>query len=182
MRPGLPSWAQVTPARLAHVERVVALITTWAEALRLPATERDRWLRAAWLHDALRDAPEDELRRLVPDEPGPTELLHGPAAAVRAASDGEPDSGVLSAVRWHSVGSAHWDRVGQALYSADFLEPGRSFDREARAELAARFPTAMDEVVREVAARRVAWLIRSGWFIPETTWRFWNHVAGGWPM
>ena len=63
-----------------------------------------------------------------------------------------------------------------------FLEPGRSFDREARAGLAARFPAAMDEVVREVAARRVQWLVRSGWFIPETTWRFWNHVAGGWPM
>jgi 2-amino-4-hydroxy-6-hydroxymethyldihydropteridine diphosphokinase len=172
----------VTPARQAHVEGVVALVTSWAEAMSLSPVERDRWSRAAWLHDALRDAPEAELRRLVPDEPGPIELLHGPAAAVRAAADGEEDSGVLSAVRWHSVGSAHWDRVGQVLYCADFLEPGRNFDREGRAALAARFPSAVDEVVREVAARRVAWLVRSGWFIPETTWRFWNHVAGGWPM
>ena len=182
MRSGLPSWAQVTPARLAHVERVVALITTWADGIHLDPLERERWIRAAWLHDALRDAPEEELRRLVPNEPGLTELLHGPAAAVRAVADGEEDAGVLSAVRWHSVGSAHWDRVGQALYCADFLEPGRSFERDARAELAARFPTAMDGVVRDVAARRVTWLVRSGWFIPETTWRFWNHVAGGRPM
>ena len=178
---GLPAWAQVSPARLAHVERVVALVSDWADQLGLPEAERTRWLRAAWLHDALRDAPGPELRRLVPDEPGPTELLHGPAAAVRARQDGEDDAGVLGAVHWHSLGSAHWDRVGQALYCADFLEPGRKFDREERAALAARFPRAVDEVVREVAARRVAWLVRSGWFIPETTWRFWNHLAGGWP-
>ena len=179
--PGLPPWAQVTPARLAHIERVVGLLDGWADALHLAEPERDRWLRAAWLHDALRDAPEAELRRLAPDEPGPTELLHGPAASVRAAADGEQDPGILGAVHWHSVGSAHWDRVGQALYCADFLEPGRSFDREARAELVTRFPEAPKEVLREVAGRRVAWLVRSGWFIPETTWRFWNHAAGGWP-
>ena len=84
MSNGLPEWAQVSPARLAHVERVVALVAHWADQLGLPEAERTRWLRAAWLHDALRDAPEAELRRLAPDEPGPTDLLHGPAAAVRA--------------------------------------------------------------------------------------------------
>ena len=124
----------------AFFERVVALVAHWADQLGLPEAERTRWLRAAWLHDALRDAPEAELRRLAPDEPGPTDLLHGPAAAVRARQDGEDDAGVLGAVHWHSLGSAHWDRAGQALYCADFLEPGRKFDREERATLAARFP------------------------------------------
>lgn len=181
MSPGLPPWAQVTPARQAHVERVVGLLAEWARRLAVPAAERERWLRAGWLHDALRDASEAELRRLVPDEPGPLELLHGPAAAVRARADGEDDAGVLGAVHWHSLGSAHWDRVGQALYCADFLEPGRKFDRAERAELAARFPEAMDEVLRAVVARRVTWLIRAGWSIPETTWRFWNHLAGSRP-
>ena len=156
-------------------------MSRWSDTLQLSPVERDRWLRAAWLHDALRDASESELRRLVPEAQGPSDLLHGPAAAVQAAAHGEEDSGVLSAVRWHSVGSAHWDRVGQALYCADFLEPGRTFDQDERARLAERFPSAPDEVVRDVAARRVIWLLRSGWFIPETTWRFWNHVAGGWP-
>ena len=59
----LPEWAVATPERRAHIERVAALLSTWATALRVPAAERARWLRAACLHDALRDAPAaDELQ------------------------------------------------------------------------------------------------------------------------
>src|SRR5919197_417291 len=119
----LPPWATVTPERRAHVERVAALVSTWAAALRVPDAERARWLRAAWLHDALRDAPAVD------------ELAHGPMAADRAAQDGERDRGVLDAVRYHSLGYAEWDDVGKMLYLADYLEPGRPFDRERRGEL-----------------------------------------------
>lgn len=173
-----PSWARVSAPRLEHVRRVVRLLDEWAGAMAVSAAERERWLRAAWLHDALRDAPEAELRSLAPDVEGPVDLLHGPAAAARAAALGETDAGVLSAVRWHSIGSPLWDRVGQALYCADFLEPGRSFEPAARAALAARYPADPDGVLREVARWRLGWLVRSGWSIPESTWRFWNHLAG----
>lgn len=175
---GLPYWARVSPERVRHIERVARLMHQWAEAMALSPGEQERWLRGAWLHDALRDASEAELRQLVPDEPGPVELLHGPAAAARAEREGEDDPGILSAIRWHSVGSAGWDLAGRALYCADFLEPGRSFDREARAALAERFPAAPEHVVLDVARRRVGWMVRSGWAIPETTWRFWNQVVG----
>ena len=37
-------------------------------------------------------------------------------------------------------GYAGWDMVGRMLYCADYLEPGRAFKREWRAELARRFP------------------------------------------
>jgi HD superfamily phosphohydrolase YqeK len=141
--------------------------------------ERARWLRAVWLHDALRDAPEEQLIRLAPDAIGPEELRHGPAAAVRAAEDGEMDAGVLAAVRYHSVGSAEWDQAGRVLYCADFLEPGRSFDPEARAELAARFPNDPAGVLYEVTRRRLLYAVRSGWTIPEETIRFWNRVVAG---
>jgi 2-amino-4-hydroxy-6-hydroxymethyldihydropteridine diphosphokinase len=66
--------------------------------------------------------------------------------------------------------------AGTALYSADFLEPGRKFDAEARADLARRFPQAPGEVLREVATRRLHWLVQSGWAIPEPTWQFWNSL------
>jgi len=59
----LPPWAVVTPERRAHVERVAALITTWATAMKVPERERARWLSAAWLHDALRDAPAAQRAR-----------------------------------------------------------------------------------------------------------------------
>lgn len=173
----LPPWARVSAERRAHVERVAALIDRWAVALRLPAAERTRWSRAAWLHDALRDAPEAELKRWAPGLTAPVELLHGPAAAARAGSEGEADRGVLDAVRFHSIGSDRWEAVGRALYCADFLEPGRSFDAESRSALAARFPDDPDGVFREVVRARLLWLIRSGWPLPDPTVRLWNSLA-----
>jgi HD superfamily phosphohydrolase YqeK len=174
---GLPPWATVGRKRLAHVERVVALVAEWADALAVEPGERARWLRAAWLHDAMRDAPADELRRWAPDPEAPAELVHGPAAAARAEAEGERDAGVLSAVRHHSVGSAEWDMAGRVLYCADFLEPGRSFDRRGRAALAARLPADPAGVLYEVARRRLAFAIDSGFTLPEQTVRFWNSLA-----
>ncbi|HEV8400463.1 MAG TPA: HD domain-containing protein [Gemmatimonadales bacterium] len=161
----LPAWAQVTPARQQHVERVVGLLRGWADAMKVAAPERERWIRAGWLHDALRDAPLNDL------------MAHGPAAADRAAQDGERDRGVLDAVRYHTIGYAGWDDVGRMLYLADFLEPGRDFDSDGRRELAARVPREGDVVLREVARRRLEWVLRSGWPLAPETVAFWNALA-----
>jgi len=163
----LPPWAQVSPQRRAHIERVVALLDEWATAMDVPARERERWLRAGWLHDALRDAPLRD------------RLAHGPAAADRAAAEGERDRGVLDAVRHHTLGYAGWDDVGRMLYLADFLEPGReaSGARSDRAELAARVPRDRDGVLREIARRRTEWVLRSDWPLPVETVAFWNSVV-----
>ena len=163
----LPPWAEVTPARRGHIERVAALLGDWAGAMATPAGERARWLRAAWLHDALRDAPLAD------------PLAHGPAAAERAATEGEHDAGVLSAVRYHTIGFAGWDDTGRMLYLADFLEPGRDFDPAGRRALAARVPADRDGVLREVARRRIEWTLASGWTLPSETVAFWNGLAGG---
>lgn len=145
--------------------------------MSLPAEEQERWRRAGWLHDALRDAPLDQLKLLVPGCDWDEELLHGPAAANRALADADADAWrdpeVLLAVRWHSVGWAEWGSTGRALYCADFLDPERKFDRERRAELAALFPTDPDAVFREVVTRRVTWTERSGWPLLEPTRRLW---------
>ena len=173
----LPAWAVVSAERRAHIERVAALIDRWAAAMQLPAGERARWGRAAWLHDALRDAAAAELTEWAGAPGGPEELLHGPAAAARARVEGETDQGVLDAVRYHSIGSDSFDAAGRALYCGDFLEPGRSFDREGRAALADRFPSDPDGVFRDVVRIRVLWLIRSGWPLPDPTVRLWNSLA-----
>ena len=131
----------------------------------VPPDERARWLQAGWLHDALRDAP------------AASELDHGPLAAERAARDGERDQGVLDAVRYHSIGYARWDDAGRMLYLADYLEPGRTFDRAARRELAARVPAERDVVLRDVARRRIEWTVRSGWPLREETVNFWNSLV-----
>lgn len=175
--PGLPSWAVVAPRRLDHIRRVAEVAGGWAGRMGVPDGERHRWLAAVWLHDALRDAPEAELRRWAPEFAGPVELLHGPAAAARAQAGGLDDAGILDAVRYHSVGWPGWNFVGRMLYCADFLEPGRRFDAEARAELAARFPDDPEGVVLETARRRLLHAVRSGWAIPEASYRFWNSLA-----
>ena len=162
---GLPPWSVATPERRTHIERVVQLLGDWADAMRASRPERERWQRAGWLHDALRDAP------------AASELDHGPLAADRAAQDGERDRGVLDAVRYHSIGYADWDDVGRMLYLADFLDPEREFDRDARRELAGRVPTDRDAVLREVARRRVAWTVRSGWPLRQETVEFWNSLV-----
>jgi HD superfamily phosphohydrolase YqeK len=177
LRPTLPAWAVVSDERRGHIERVAALASAWADAMSVPDPERHRWLRAVWLHDALRDASEAKLAELAPSTPGPSELRHGPAAAARAKAEGEVDRGVLDAVRYHSIGLAEWDMVGRVLYCADYLEPGRPFDPAERAELARRFPGDPLAVLRDVAERRLAHLIQSRWTLPEPTVRFWNSLA-----
>ena len=160
----LPAWAEVSTTRRAHIERVVALLDGWAALMEVPPRERDRWVRAGWLHDALRDAGLGDPR------------AHGPAAADRAAAEGERDGGVLDAVRYHTIGSPQWDDVGRMLYLADFLEPGRSIPD--RADLVRRVPNERDVVLVEVVRRRIEWIIHSGWSIPEETVAFWNQVVG----
>ena len=174
---GLPVWAEASPSRLAHIERVAELAATWAERMRVEGRERARWLRAVWLHDALRDAEDAELARWAPEAPGPRSLRHGPASAARAEAEGETDRGVLDAVRYHSVGYAGWDMVGRVLYCADYLEPGRSMAREWRAELAGRFAGDPAGVLLAVAEERVGHLVRSRWPLIEPTVGFWNSLV-----
>ncbi len=174
---GLPAWARVTPARWEHVERVTGLLRDWAGSAGVSPPERDRWLRAAYFHDALRDAEPDLLARLAPDAWGVPSLRHGPAAARLAAEQGEADAGVLAAVRYHSVGYAGWDRVGRMLYLADYLDPGRGFREWERAALAARVPAEPDAVLRTVAAERLRWGIESGWPLIAESVEFWNALV-----
>jgi len=161
----LPSWAQVSPKRREHIERVAGLLGAWADAMRIGGIERTRWLKAAYLHDALRDAPLTD------------QLAHGPAAADRAVLDGETDQGVLDAVRYHTVGHAGWDDVGRMLYLADFLEPGRKFAADERRALALRVPHERDAVLKEVVRWRIEWVLRSGWPLAPETVGLWNALA-----
>ncbi|NIM51561.1 MAG: HD domain-containing protein [Gemmatimonadales bacterium] len=173
----LPSWARVTAKRRGHIDRVGELIATWAREIGVSDAERGRWLRAVSMHDALKDAPKELLRELAPDPWDTDSLRHGPAAAVLAARNGETDRGVLDAVRYHSVGYAAWDAVGRMLYLADYLEPGRSRNREAQRRLAARVCEDVAGVLREVARQRIGRIIAAGHpLLPETI-AFWNSLA-----
>jgi len=179
--PVLPEWAQAGEKRRAHIARVTALLDRWALEMKLAAADALAWHDAGRLHDALRDAPEAELRALVrgsPFEDSPAGVLHGPAAAARLEREGETRTGVLMAVRWHTVGNPGWDRTGRALFMADFLEPGRGFMRDDRAFLASHLPTDFDGVFLQVVRMRLEWTLREGKpLFPESA-VLWNSVHG----
>ena len=177
VRQAMPAWSQVSEKRVAHIGRVTALLERWATEMGLDAAERSAWRDAGLWHDALRDATDAELRRLVPDERYPSQMLHGPAAAVRLEADGEARVDVLDAVRWHTIGAANWSRTGVALYMADFLEPGRSFARTDRAFLASHVPHDFDGVFRQVVRQRLEWSLREGNRLYPETVALWNDVA-----
>jgi HD superfamily phosphohydrolase YqeK len=174
----LPAWAQVGDGRRDHIRRVAALVESWAIAMGRDPAERERWVRAAFLHDALRGAPEKELARLADSEWDISGLYHGPAAAEMAQEHGETDTGVLDAVRYHSVGYVGWDDVGRMLYMADYLEPGRSFKRKRRAKLAARVPRKPKAVLRRIARERRAKSLKTKWQIVPEESEFWNRLIG----
>ncbi len=173
----LPAWAIVSDKRRHHIARVTALIDEWARALALGDAEREEWHDAARFHDALRDAPDAMLRQLAPGFPVPdTNVLHGPAVGQHLRLNGETRTGLLDAVRWHTIGHKGWTRTGKALYMADFLEPGRSFARDERTYLAQNLPHDFDGTFRQVVRIRLEWTLREGKPLFWETVELWNSV------
>lgn len=175
----LPAWAVVKPKRLEHIARVARLIGQWAEEAGVDDNEKKRWVRAAWLHDALRDEKPEILKSQVgeafADWPG--SLLHGPAAAARLRCEGFTDEGVLLAISYHTVGHPDLDAAGRALYLADYLEPGRPFDPVERTVLRTRMPSDMNGVLRDVLRTRIGHMLHGDRMLRPETVAFWNGLS-----
>jgi HD superfamily phosphohydrolase YqeK len=151
----------------------------WASELGLGRADIVRWQAAGMLHDALRDADPPALRPLVGPElrDAPGDLLHGPAAAARLREDGVRDESVLRAIAWHTLGHPQLDRLGHALYLADYLEPGRAHAPGRAAAWRERVPAELPAVLRELAAERIGYALRKGRPLLEPTVAFWNGLA-----
>jgi len=160
------------------MQRVAHLLGDWAERLGLSGRDCTRWRAAGYLHDALRETPPDELRPVVPQELRNLagKLLHGPAAAERLRADGLEDEDLLRAVTYHTIGHPDFDRLGCALFIADYIEPGRRYDPETLAVLRARMPAAHAEVLRTVLRARRDRLLREGRPMRPETVAFWNRI------
>ena len=172
----LPAWARVSPARAKHIQRVTELLTLWAAQIRVDSPEATAWLDAGRWHDALRDAPEPELRAIVGDPHMHPALLHGPAAAIQLRGDGEHRTDVLDAIAHHTIGHPGWARPGRALFMADYLEPGRPFARSERAYLASQVPHDFSGTFREVVRHRLQWAVRESVELHPQTVDLWNSV------
>jgi HD superfamily phosphohydrolase YqeK len=161
---------------------VAALLDAWGDRLGLPESDRLRWRAAGHLHDALKDAPEEELRVLAAAAaPGggdlPPPILHGPACAARLEAEGVRDRDLREAIAWHSTGHPSFGLLGRFLYLADFLEPGRTAQEEWRAALRERATAAPTAVLQEVLRWRIENLLRRGKPVALPSVELWNRVA-----
>jgi HD superfamily phosphohydrolase YqeK len=174
----LPDWAVATPSRRDHMARVAGLMVAWGKAWGLDAELLNDWRAAAMLHDALRDADPESLRPGLgpPFRDLPGGLLHGPAVAARLEKAGVWNQPVVNAVRWHTLGHPELDRLGHALYMADYTEPGRDDPDGRLAELRERAPDDPDSVIRAVAADRIRISLRKAKPLREPTVAFWNSL------
>jgi HD superfamily phosphohydrolase YqeK len=149
----------------------------WASALGLEEADRLRWAAAGHLHDAMKDAPVDTLRGLAgPD--WPEALLHAPACAARLREAGVRDEELMLAIECHSTGHPDFDLLGEYLYMADYLEPGRKFEPARRAELRNRLPGERNAVLLQVLRDRIQNRLELGSTLRLDSIRLWNRVAG----
>jgi len=173
----LPSWAVMSENRRGHADRVARLMKKWAKARALVRGDRIRWRAAGLLHDVLKGVSPARLR----EEFGfgsewPDPVLHGPACAVRLRQEGVDDTALLRAIAHHTTGHVDFELLGESLYIADFIEPGRPSRRSFRRELRARMPDGQVEVLTEVAAAKIRGLIDRRLQIPDVTVQFWSGV------
>jgi len=161
--------------------RVAKLLGDWAEKRGESPRERARWIALGYLHDALREADEEQMRPLV--EPRfrelPTKILHGPAVAQRLRGEGVEDEEFLHAAAFHTLGSPDFAVLGKALFAADFLEPGRKLQNDWRAKLRKRAPGDLDGVVQEILLARIRHLLARGRPLRFETVAFWNRYCEG---
>jgi putative HD superfamily hydrolase of NAD metabolism len=109
----------------------------------------DRWLLSLAVRD---DGP---ISRIEEKKPA---LLHGRAAAVLLADEYQvTDLAVLEAVKNHTFGAPGMDPLGQILFVADKIEPGRTgLDPEFRAEILRQDLDGMASLVLEDNIRYLA--------------------------
>jgi len=176
----LPGWAQITDPRLEHSRRVAELLGRWAEQLGLDLDDQTRWRATGWLHDALRDADPASLREILRDDRRelPDPLLHGPSAARLLQGEGVDDPEILDAIRYHTTGHPSLGTLGRALYLADALEPGRTYDPVWTASIRAQLPERFDELFPIVLAQRISHLIERGQPLRPETVDLWNASRG----
>lgn len=90
---------------------------------------------AAIYHDYAKNRSNEEMRQIIIRSSLPNDLLeyhpelwHAPVGAILANEEqGVEDQEVLDAIRNHTTGKAHMNKLEMVVLLADYIEPGRSF-------------------------------------------------------
>ncbi|HET9870162.1 MAG TPA: bis(5'-nucleosyl)-tetraphosphatase (symmetrical) YqeK [bacterium] len=169
---------QVGPARWKHIQGVVQSAEKLARRFGLPVGKARL---AAWLHDCAKELPRARMLawmrgtpfRLDAGERALPALWHPHAgAAIAWKKWGVRDRGLLEAVRCHTLGGERMGPLAQAIFVADFIEPGRRFPGVGEARRAARESLAGG--VRAKASQTVALLLSEGRLVHPRLLLTWN--------
>ncbi len=120
------------PALFLHSSGVAK--TASELAVRLGCNESQAEL-AGWLHDCARGIPAQDLLMLAEAHDVDVDqyslrhpaLLHAPIGAVIARRWGFTDETMLEAISYHTLGKPGLSLLGQIIYVADKIEPGRDY-------------------------------------------------------
>ncbi|MDO4432064.1 MAG: bis(5'-nucleosyl)-tetraphosphatase (symmetrical) YqeK [Aerococcaceae bacterium] len=123
--------------RFEHVLRVEKIALELAEHYGAELAVQEACSIAALLHDYAKEMPLEELSKLAIaywDYPNlaaqNNEILHGMAAAqIAKTTFACQDARVLAAIAGHTIGWYQMDFVAKVVYIADYIEPGRRFDK-----------------------------------------------------
>ena len=159
-----PRLERLSDRRQAHSWAVACLAAAWAPRCGVDPADA---FGAGLVHDLAREWPgsalvaeaerlhwpADEAERASPI------LLHGPVAAAWMARDLVGTPSMQAAVRYHTSAAPSLDPLGQLLFVADALEPGRRYPgvealrAVAAASVAGGYRAVLDATLRYLAAR-----------------------------
>lgn len=137
-------FGQLSQYRRDHIARVMDVMEALANAHGLALEDA---CLAGWGHDLARELARPDLKAQaqylkIPiglEEAAEPVLLHGPIAAQWLKRAGRGNESVWTAIRFHTTAAAGLDSLGQALFIADGVEPGRQYpERAALFELSLR--------------------------------------------
>lgn len=124
---------RLTPKRYTHTISVAQTAAKLAGKYKVNITKAHI---AGLLHDYARDLSNEELLSIAMEndlvsnhaEVLHPQILHGAVGAFLLKRDGIiDDEEILQAIRYHTTGHPDMDRLGQIIYIADYIEPGRDF-------------------------------------------------------
>lgn len=147
----------LTKERFEHTLRVAETARDLANRFH---ESEDKAQISAIFHDYAKYRPLDEMKRIIKETYLPKDLLyyhhelwHGPVASILIEREyGITDMAIQQAIYCHTTGKAHMSNLDMILFTADYIEPGRSFP-------------GLDEV-RDMANRD---LLKATWLVSRNT-------------
>lgn len=138
---------------------------------------------AGLLHDCAKCISTDRMMKLcrrggialTDSENDNPALLHSKAGRVLAAEQyGVEDADILSAIEWHTTGHPGMTLLEKIIFTADYIEPGRSSARRLPDIRTMAFQD-LDEAIRMILSDTLAYLKTTGEPIDGTTQETYNY-------